>query len=494
MPDLFQNTTSDPLEWLRLKCEENENRKTLASSRQALDSFSRFIGGAEIGFADFNRHLIGEWTAYLLFNGYSLKTASYYIKRLASLYGKAVAEGMAEPSGAFAEIQARLNAPESARFDGTIDKDSSLKLLKLYRTPYSGDPLRQLARDMLLFAVFNGGLSFEELLMYTKDGYTGNNPHITEIVSRYAKPKNKFLFPLDRHSKNTRQLVKTVENLIRTALSGINAKVSPSPSDTPLNLWCAAAMNCGFPAADIAACVQPRNGASALTAFVEPSDADSGQLSLIRDKVIEVVAHNPVNWYVMRFRRKVTRDMVDKRLKERGINLTDIYYPMEEIIRKVGKRNVFEKRPVISWLMFFQTRVTELNNIFHNIGDLAWGYRRSREVNSPYAAISPKEIYALQTAIGTFSADTQLHEEGDLELHPGDRIVVIGGLLKGRPATYESSMNAKDKDAGSKTIYRILLDGGQYRDWVVDEDPRLVRKITESQFAELHHQYSQEEL
>jgi len=493
MADILTDTFENPIEYLRVKSEQSESPRTLASSKQTVDAFSRYIGGTEIGFDSFDETLLGEWVAYLLHNGYTLKTVSYYVKRLAALYAKAVHDHLAQATDSFSNLQAKLNAPAARYFEGSSDKETFHKLQKIVRADYTADPNKQLAKDMLLFAVFNGGLSLEEIVTCKKDDYRGGNEHILAIVNRYSKPKNKYLFPLNHSSRSTGRLVRTVEALFRDVLAGVEIEPSFIPANTALDIWCRAAMCCCFSASDIAACAGSRCGSNAVTAFVKPSGIGPDRVAEIRSRVIEALSDNPVNWYVMRFRRKVNYDLITARLKERNIHLVETYYPMEEILHKTGRKKVFETRPVISWLMFFREHASELNNLYYQIGDLAWGYRQSRDVKSPYAVISNEEMANYQRAIGTFSSEAEPYPEGAVDLRPGDRLVIIGGFFNGRPATFGTTANSSKEKGGTKTVYRILLDGGNYRDWIVDQDARLVKKITEEQFHDLRRRYAEEQ-
>lgn len=476
------------MDYLRVKSDGYGSRNTSVSTKKAVDSFCRYVGDGDIRFDRFDDTLLGEWAARLLYNGYSPATVSFYIKRLSALYSKAVQEGFAIPTDSFSNIQARLNAPEAMRFNGISDRETFHKLQKIVRSDYSANPDRQLAKDMLLFAVYVGGMTFEEIVKYRKDDYKGENRHILDIVDKYARRKNKYLFPLDHSTRNIRQLCRYVKMLLQDLLSAVDIKLSPNAASTAIDIWCMAAMHCGFSASDIEACVAPHTATNVVTAFATASEAEPDKIAGIRSRIVEALTDNSVHWYVMRFRHGVDYDMVMARLKEKNISLEEIYYPMEEILRKVGHRKVFETRPVISWLMFFREHASELDSLYRQIGDLAWGYRRSRDNRSPYAVISPDEIKMYQMAVGTFSSDTELYTEGTLELKPGDRLIVLGGFLGGRPATFESTVNT----AGARTIYRILLDGGNYKEWVVDQDPRLVKKISEQQFKELCRRYMED--
>jgi len=473
----------NPVDFFRVKIEETAGVVSKAHMRRAVDALCRFAGGSELDFDSFDDSFLGEFVAHLLFRGYSPKTVSdNIIKRLSSLYSKAVVAHLARRTDAFGRMLAKLDAFH-AMYLGA-GKDTFNKIQKIVRADYSRLTNKQLAKDLVLFAVYNGGMAFEQIAYFRKDEYKGDNEHILDIVNRYSRPRNKYLFPLGQIHSTPRQMTRLLEALFNTVLSDAGIKLSPKTTDTALDIWCMTAMTCGIAASEIAACAGPRIGSNVITAFAGPSAVDGQRAAEIRNRVIATLTDNPLRWYAMHFRRNVDYETVMARLKEKGIILADTYYPMEEILHKTGHKKVFESRPVISWLMFFRQRVTELDNMFMQIGDLAWGYRQTRDIKSPYAVISLREIKDYQTALGTFSADTDLFHEGDVQLNPGDRLVVIGGVLNGFPATFDRKVTPGNSKDG-KTVYRIILDGGKYRDWVVNQDARMVKKITESHYNEL---------
>lgn len=456
---------------------------------RAVDSFCRFAGGAEIGFDSFDEYLIGEWAANQLFHGYYTKTVAYNISKIAALYNKAVAGGLAKPCGAFSRVLEKIGDPSAARFDGRNHRDTFQRLQSIIRADLSTRPRMQLAKDILLFAVFNGGMTLNRVASFRKDDYSGGNRHVAEIVDRYAKPRNRYLFPLGQAHSTARQLSRAVADMISELLSDGGLRLSAAPEFSALELWCDLAMGCGVSASDIAACVAPRSGASAITAFVKPSELDVEDISAIRDRIVTALTENPVRWYAMHFRRNVDYGMITRRMKDKGICPVEIYYPMEEIIRKVGHRKVFENRPVISWLMFFREHDADVDRLYYEIGDLAWGYRRSRDVRSPYACISDRAVRDYQDAIGILNPDTRLLPDEEVELNEGDCLVVLGGELNGRPAVFMSKRKSPDGGEDGKVVYRVRLAGGNNINWIVDRDPRLVRKISEAQFRELDRRF-----
>ncbi|MCM1142167.1 MAG: hypothetical protein NC453_26655 [Muribaculum sp.] len=484
--DIKNVSLSNPIEFFRVKSQEAHSLKTKENLQYAINALSVFIGDSQFDYNSFTESMVGEWISQLLFQGYSPKTISNNIlKRIATLYNKAVEDGLAQPTEVFRKVQNLLNDYLSSLLVEFGDSNTFGKVQDLIRKDYSSNLRMQLAKDMLLFAIYNGGMSFEEIANYKKDEYKGDNKFIFEIVNKYSKPKNKYLFPLNRVNASAKKLSRSVQVLIGDMLRNHGLLLSSNPDDTTFSLWAYLAMSCGVSASDTSACIAPRNKNVPITRFAVPSELTETHIKEIREKIETTLNHNPLHWYAMHLRPRVEYKNLTDRLSEKEISLDEIYYPMEDVIRRVGKKKIFESQPVISWLVFFRSRVTALNKLYKEIGDLAWGYRYLPDFKSPYAVISDSEIRYYQESIGTLSPGTSILRDDEVVFNEGDYLVVLGGPLNGRHAIFVSEKKSKDNSAGEKIVYRVKLACGTNANWIVDRDPNLVRKITESQYIEM---------
>lgn len=167
----------------------------------------------------------------------------------------------------------------------------------------------------------------------------------------------------------------------------------------------------------------------------------------------------------------------------------EIFYPCEEIARRIGKKLVYCNKPLISDVAFFRCRATDIRPLFSRIGDMAWCYRGCG--GSQYAVIPAGAMARFQEAIGMFTSDYQLSPIGSLTPKIGERVVIIGGVFAGRDgfiekiSTNTASLGAAEANASrtapntgnaSSTIYRILLPDSTGFEWRVDLDSRLVRR------------------
>lgn len=487
--DTTSNTHPNPISFFRLKSAVSKSRTSVGNMTRAVDSLARFAGGTDLSFDSFDVDFLGEWAARQFYEGYYARTVAYNISKIAALYNKAVGEGLAIPNDAFSAVLAKINGA-SSRFDG-INHASTFQCLRtICRADYSADNDRQLAKDMILFGIFNGGMTLQQIAAFKKDEYSGENPHISEIVEKYARPKNKYLFPLHQARTTPKKLVLSMQSLIGAFLESSGIRSVRATDMVLADLWCDVAMNCGAASSEIAACVSGTGVCNALTFCTAPSEISSGRISEIRAQVTESLTDNPVRWYAMHLRRNTKFQDLTDRLDEKNIVLDEIFYPMEEILHKVGKKKFFENSPVISWLVFYRARVTQLNRLFHEIGDLAWGYRYLKDVRSPYAVISDWEVRNYQQAIGTLSPGTRMLSDDETKFDKGDYLVILGGPMNGRHGVFIAEKKGKG-DASGRVIFRISLSGGNNVNWEVNWDSRLVKKISEEQYKELDRQFQE---
>jgi len=487
MAETIEDRRFSVVDCFRAKVSGISNPKTLQSIDQAVDTFHRFMGGTPVAFDDLNEELLSEWISWLFYHNYSYSTVLLYLKNLSSLYGKIVKDGLINDNGCFKKIKAKLRDVSTGGVEINSDPQCFQKLRQLVHADCSKNAQRQLAKDIVLFAVYNGGMTFEKLSSYKKTDYEGTDKSVLEIVDRYSKPKNKYLFPLNQSEKTPKQLYRTISALFSDALKMVNINLSTYNYATSINLWAMAAMRCGIAASDIAGCIGQTSLVNPIFSFASKRDLSITTKAGIRQLVSLILTKDPDNWYAMQFRPRVNYDMIKQRMKAMDIRFKDSFYPMEEIIRRVGKKMVSESKPIVPGLLFFKCKASELPEIFFHIGDLAWGYRQTRNVRSPYAVISHNDIQIYQNTIGKFTSNMQIFPSGTVALRDGDKVEIIGGNFIGRPARFEKEIEqpSKETDNVKRIIYRLKLMGDNNIEWVVDLDPRLVSKISDEQYDKL---------
>lgn len=456
------------LDWLKAKADESDNEAVRKSQRQAVDLFGEFLGGSPLEFDGIDTDLLSEWVSWMFSTGYAYGSVMTYLGRLSALYGKAAKERIAPKSDCFSAVKEKLKDASKSSVEVNSIDDCWGKLRALVLADCSKNPRRQLGKDLVLFSLYNGGLSLDRLAKYKKSEYQGSDEAVQAIVSRNAKPKNKYLFPLHQSELTTKQLRLSISSIYSDTLKSVGINLSEC---APIDLWAVAASRCGFSAADIAGCVGEISGINPLYSFATKAELTSERKTEILSRVTAVLAKDPEDWYAMQFRPYVDYKKLQARLDAVGITLSKTFYPMEEIVRRVGKKMKREQKPVVPGLLFFKSKATTLPDLFCLIGDLAWGYRYSRGPRSPYAVIPQAAIDQYESAIGKFADTIDAYPEGTLRFEPGDTVEITGGDFTGLLAVFEKELR-ETSDGATRVTHRLRLTGLTNCLWTVDLDPR----------------------
>lgn len=475
MPQIVDSPTdrgTTALSFFRITASGVSNASSSANLNKAVDAFERFLGpDADIPLGSIRQDLLARWVLWMHGQGYTRSSTEAYLSKLSSLYGKAVKAGVAERTDAFGAVRNRIAELSDRRL--AISADSGLwgKLRRLVTLTQTAPAELRLACDVTLMGIFLGGVPLGELASLRKDDCADFNEQATAIAQRYSRPRNKYLFPLGQSTRTTAQLGRAVSALAGQALQAAGITSGNAPADILADLWAAIALRCGFDPATIAGCL-PAVPSGSIYSFADPEQVAPQRKSWIIGRVAESLGTDPDGWYAMQFRPRVAYETVTARMEACSLKFSQSFYPMEEIMKRVGGRTVAKRRPIVPGLLFFKYRASALTALYRSIGDLAWGYRTGRNSSSPYATISAADIDLYRTTIGQFDDTTEVFPAGTIELQPGDRVEIVGGPFIGHKGVY-----AEQPCKGGRTICRLRLMGDNAIEWCVDADVRLLRKI-----------------
>lgn len=455
-----------------MKAADASSPSTAASLGQALASFERFLDGRDIAFRDLTEDLVSDWLSAMLAESYTCKTIGYYLKNLSALYGKAVSEGLARESRLFATLRHRLDELGS---QSVAERASDRELVSKIRR-LGEDSTPRLHHDVVLFAILAGGLSFDKLAEYKKADYQGDNEVALAIIERNASPRRKYLFPLRQSQQTPAQLRRYIAALFNTAFADIRLAESVTP-DVAAHIWGRVAMDeCGVSPAEAVACLGCRPQDNPAYLFARDIALDDDEKALIRERVAARLTDNPAQWFAMRLRPGVSGDRLRERLNllPQGLSAPEIYYPSEEIARRVGRKIIREERPVVPGLVFFRTRLGDVGPLFAAIGDIAWCYRVGR---GAYAVIPPAQMFVFQQTIGLIAPGTELSPIGTTPLAPGDRVEIIGGSFIGLRGIVAGEHTPKSGPSTGRTLYRLLLPDTNGIEWTVTTPQELLKRV-----------------
>lgn len=414
--------------------------------------------------------VIETWCMYLFNSGMTKKTVVHYNDIISGLYRAAVAEGLVGATDVFKTVKAKIENSEAIKPARLLSEGDYDRLHNLAHVSRRLPKDVAVYIDIFIISILTGCRTVMEIAMMKKDNLATLPPQAAEIMERYCESNRKYVFPLSQSERTVRQLERELTASITDALSARGIRMFGSLIDTARSYWSFAAIKSGLTVSGVYSIlgaypkVFPVISASALS---EPNVAD-------KESAIKTVADtflfNPHNWYAMRLRPRVTVEHIEKRFEilRDDVARPEIFYPSREIAKRIGKKTLFKKEPVIPDIVFFKSRVTDVYPMFLKIGDLAWCYRSGNGVGA-YAAIPRGAMERFQRAIGHFTADYEVGPIGSITLRPGDTVRIIDGTFAGNEGELLKIMEAEE--AG--VIYRLRLIDDRGVEWRVRVDSRL---------------------
>lgn len=179
-------------------------------------------------------------------------------------------------------------------------------------------------------------------------------------------------------------------------------------------------------------------------------------------------------WFAMRLRPKIKFERILERfsLLSDSVKLPELFYPCEEIAKKINRKLVWSGKPVIRDVVFFRTHKNEIYPLFTKLYDLAWCYRTPGGAPGSYAPIPSKAMEDFKKALGFLSPDFEVMPAGEMELKPGDKVIIVNGEYA--LETAEILKKPIETENGNK-IYRVTLLN-QNGHWDIGIDARLLKK------------------
>lgn len=423
--------------------------------RSSINSLCDFFPSDALASDVFCIESLSQWAANLVNKGLKATTLMLYVNNISGLLKSAAQEGLVAKTGVFKELRQRIG---ERNIEPLISFAQAQQVMRLAKRPAN------MFADMLLVSLSNGAMSIISVAKIKNADVEQLEETSREFAVRNQKLGYSYVFSLDQGNLTRLQLQRKVDRGVLDVLRYLDIPlVGSNVDDTVKTLWAHLALMAGGAPSEI---IDRLGGApKGLPALALCTPKDS-RLSLDSD-VARLLLNNPLQWYAMKLRRGV--DI--KEIKARKAQLTEIFYPCEEIIKRVGKKVKQESRPVLPDVAFFRCRQSEILPIFAKIGDLAWGYKYFDNGQSRYAVIPQSEMDSFQRAIGQFTADFDVAPIGGLIPQEGDRIQVVGGIFAGKEFEFES---ASQND--SVTIYRLRILGDNGIEWRITSDARMTTK------------------
>lgn len=472
MPGYSENTLQPIISFFQSAI-SSDKENVRQSYRNAVAAFERFAAPADTTIID--EHFVTTWITNLLVQGYTPKVAVHYLKIISSLYNKGVKAGLWESTDAFKATKARMERIEKITYDATEETEIFQRVRSVIcnseKTGY-----KSVYADIFVATVFAGAASPYEMGAMRKDRICDYIPEIQELCKRHISPTRKYVFDINQSRLTPRQLAQTLTERITDFLERNYIKRGKSLPDTIANIWAVAALKCGIEPQKITGCLNTRPAINPVFAICDMAEVSSDEKASILSTVAQTLISNPPHWFAMRLRPLVKYSQLVDRLEstDSKVERPVLFYPCEEIKKRINRKMVLERKPVIPDIVFFKSRMTDVLPLFREIGDIAWCYTSSTNDGCKYAIVRKSAMERFQQAIGKFSSDYEVGPIGSITPQVGDRIVIIGGLFSGNEAMVDKIEN--DNSRGN-TIYQVKFPDEQGIEWRVGVDSRLVKSV-----------------
>lgn len=449
---------------------ENLTDNSIKEYSKALAFLDGFIPDETFSLVSPSATLIREWCVYLFNAGMTKKTVTHYIDIISGLYSSAITEGLVEATDVFRKVKTDIKNIETFKSGEQIKEEEYSRLRTLACSSANLPKDAAMFIDIFVLSIITGCRPFLEIATIKKADIAGRQPLEASILERYCNNNRKYVFPLSQSERTERQLGRDIESGISSALQSRGIKLFGSLIDTARCYWAYAAIKCGLTPSAIYSVLGTYPKAFPEIGIKCQSVPASADTDTILRTIAEAFLFNPLNWYAMRLRPKVRINEVEKRFAatEYEIRRPELFYPSREIAKRIGKKTLLEEVPVISDIVFFKSRVTDIYPMFLKIGDLAWCYR-SGKGGGTYAAIPKGSMEQFQRAIGQFTPDYEVGPIGSIKPQPGDVIRVIDGTFAGNEGELLKIMEAGKHGI----IYRLKIIDDQGVEWKVRVDARL---------------------
>lgn len=192
---------------------KNEHRTSQARNLISMhSSINDFTNTDDLKFSKIGVKFVRDYAEWLKQRGIIESTQSFYLRMLRSVLNKADKDGLIAVSPEwFKDVNTRIYYSSSGVVDRNLSRQS---LLKIENVNLSANAPLALVRDLFLFGFYCGGMELVDIANLTIDNVRNNcliyrrrrkgqekivvlGEHALNIVNRYKRVDNHFLFPID---------------------------------------------------------------------------------------------------------------------------------------------------------------------------------------------------------------------------------------------------------------------------------------------------------
>lgn len=472
MSEIKRNSNRHIFDFFRSRLTDLSD-ETAIKYRRTISELDFFTSGHQICVSNLSRADVCDWTTELLRQDLSKSTVTRHLNILSGLIRSAAAKNILSPDDSPRKIARYLE--ESVDHIPPLLNDRIFNAtLSTLRDILSKDSGHDTFEDMLLLSLLNGAIPLEDVAKMKKTDSDGLNEASMRIIERNSMPNRAFIFDLRQSYRTPRQIRAAINEGLIPLLGKLSLPSSSDPDCLTRSIWAACALRCGATASEALAALDA-SAPLAIPSFCIPCQNVADRRGWEKS-VASMLDHRLPGWYAMHIRKGIRFEELKKEISETVRPVPELFYPVETIRKRIGKRTVIEEHPFISTIVFFKSRQENILPMFSRIGDKAWCYRVSNSPGAPYAAISSHEMRRFQAAIGVFTPDIEIHRLGELTPRPGESVIVIKAGYGNREGELEEIIN----DGSGSAIFRVKLSTDQGYEWRMDVDARQIQRIPAS--------------
>lgn len=460
MTAVQSNTNNTLIEkfWSAISDKAESSRLNYAKAIRCLETF---LGGYTYASEFPSQQSLADWLLNMRARGISGKTAIHYLDIIAALYKGTASDCAPDTLAIFSQLKARAKQLFAQQKSSPIDDKAFNKVLFVVRSSSVQPGQAQCAADMLMYSLLHNAMPLAEVAKVKVSDVATDIDAVAVIVKRNASSNRKYLFPLGQSRLTPKQLAEHAERKVRGLFVANHIPEVQSVDNTIRLIWTCAALRCGIPGSEIVALIGTAVGNVPELSLCVKAELSSSRCKALAETVNGLFSNNPLRWYAMKLRSRVEFEDVEQRTKSLDEHMLrpEFFYPLDEIRKRIGKKMVKDKQPVIRDVVFFKLRVTDIFPLFCKIGDLAWCYTTTGKPGGDYAPIPLSSFNKFQETIGHFTPEYEIAPIGGFEPKEGESVVIINGPL----ANYEFEVE-KAKDADN-VIFQLNMIGDNGFQW-----------------------------
>lgn len=419
------------------------------------------------GVTDFSDSSVKLWTVDMLLNGLKWSTVKRYIGAVHALYKAwTVMTGETRGDDPFPFSVGGFNTDSSSKQLKEIE-NNLVAVQRFTKISVKQESPAFVTGKIFLYLLFDPFASLRDIVTLKYNSPIPACLHLEDIVTSMRNaPQAKYVFPLQQGKRREPAIIKDLLSDLHA--TGRRAGLSFGKSfsrESITSLWIAAALREEISYAEIRGLITNLPEAYSVLSLIEPVDVPKSRKIEILNTVAYAITNKNPGWFVLRMRSGVTPDGIKERLKESESPIQRqilYYYPMRTVKRLDKKKVINVESPVLPGLLFIRLPYDRVSSLIGIIGDLAWCYRTTANVSSPYSVIPQSEMRIFQRSVGAFTEDVEMDIVSELPpLKVGDEVIIEdGSLLDGQVATIR-----KVKSIDGTLTFTLRLSDTAYIKW-----------------------------